>query len=238
MLVTMSEHSLQASKRTPEMDSYLWILWLFPDAVCWWSGAHGSWAFTWGKDGWIGLCMYFILFPVFLLITCFNRDSIHSPILIPDSASMTRSPTSSIRTIHSIAASPAMDLAQLSSSHRSAPHPIYLISKAIAPQSLVNHPSHPRTILKPWTIRLSKIKSISMIVATHVWSLPAVVVQWGGAVWWQICITASGQTRSHCRYDDYDSRSPPCRHHPRPLRVRDSSTRSSYGTSTWSRPGT
>ena len=52
-----------------------------------------------------------------------------------------------------IAASPAMGLARLSSSHRPAPYVIYLISKAIAPQSLVSRPSHLRTILKLWTIR-------------------------------------------------------------------------------------
>ena len=55
-----------------------------------------------------------------------------------------------------IAVSPAMDLAQQSSSHHSAPCLIYLISKAIAPLSLANHLSHPHTILKPWTIQLSK----------------------------------------------------------------------------------
>ena len=98
-----------------------------------------------------------------------NRDSIHPPILVLDSASVTRSPTGSIRTILSVAvASPAMDLGQLSSSRLSAHYLIYPISKAIAPYSLVGHPSHPRTILKQWTIRLSKMNGTSVPVAPAV----------------------------------------------------------------------
>ena len=49
--------------------------------------------------------MYFILLYTCVLtkiLLLFNRDSIHPPILVPDSASVTRSPTGSIRTILSI----------------------------------------------------------------------------------------------------------------------------------------
>ena len=46
--------------------------------------------------------MYFILFYSCVLTNIWLRDSIHLPILVPDSAFVTRSPTGSIRTILSI----------------------------------------------------------------------------------------------------------------------------------------
>ena len=61
---------------------------------------------------------------------------------MPDSASMTCLPTGSIQTILAAAASPEMDLAQLSLYNLSVPDLIYLASKVILLQSLINHPSH------------------------------------------------------------------------------------------------
>src|SRR5882757_2382225 len=46
--------------------------------------------------------MHFIFFYSYVFINVLNRDSIHPPIVVPDSASITRSPTGSIRTILSI----------------------------------------------------------------------------------------------------------------------------------------
>jgi hypothetical protein len=43
------------------------------------------------------VCILFSFIPVF--INVLNRDSIHPPIVVPDSASITRSPTGSIHTI-------------------------------------------------------------------------------------------------------------------------------------------
>ena len=102
-------------------------------------------------DGWIGLCMYFI----YLLFLCFNWHFVvfvlnRNSILVPYSTSVTRSPTSSIRTILSIAltaiaATPAMDLARLSSSHRSAPFLIYLAFLTSSPE--------PITVAREWVVR-------------------------------------------------------------------------------------
>jgi len=144
-----------------------------------------------GRNGWIGSCLCFIL----ILVLCFdwhfvnlNRVSIHLPIAVLDSASMTHLPTGSIRTILSIDSSNS----QSSNGSRSTVFvpPLSTLPDISDFQSntsvvLVGHPSHPRTILRPWTIQSSKTRSMSIVVI-HVLSLLAVVAQWDEAVWWRI----------------------------------------------------
>ena len=169
----------------------------FPDAVCWWCGVVGSWEFTWeakmGESNYVWF--YFIinscvltnilLIWIGILFIC----QFSCRILLPWCARPLALSVPSFP-LTAMAASPAMDLARQSLFRRSAPYLIYPISKAIAPQSPANHPSHIHMIPRPWTIWLSKTKSMS-IVAIHMWSLPAMVTQWDGAVRWRIWMKLS-----------------------------------------------
>ena len=151
LLMTTSEHSLRASKQTTEVDSHSRIPWCL--SRCYML-MEWSWEFTWGESD--NVCIFILLYSCvltnILLIwigILFIRQS-SCLILLPWLACPPALFVLSFP-LTATTASPVMDLARLSLSRRSATYLIYLISKVIAPQSLVNHPLHPCTILKPWT---------------------------------------------------------------------------------------
>jgi len=84
---------LAAKQQTNHRDGQCW--WYpgtFSDALCWWGWVFGSWEFAWeakmGESDYVCISFSFSMF-----YQNMNRDSIHLPIVVPDSASITRAPT-------------------------------------------------------------------------------------------------------------------------------------------------